>query len=161
MEIGEPPLVKTAANVFREMCYNYRDSITAGIICAGWDKREGGQVYSIPLGGMLVRQPCSIGGSGSSYVYGYVDSNFKMGMTKEECIEFTKNSESDFLFLIIRILIKKFAFQLSPWLWLATALAVALFDLVLSPTTASSEKSSLAKTYLDITRAETFFYIKK
>ena len=51
------------------------------------------QVYSIPLGGMCVRQPFSIGGSGSTYVYGVVDKTFKEGMTKEECIEFTKSSE--------------------------------------------------------------------
>lgn len=44
MENNEPPLVNTAANVFREMCYNYRDQMMAGIICAGWDKRKGGQV---------------------------------------------------------------------------------------------------------------------
>ena len=42
--MGEQPLVKTVANVFREVCYGNRDSLTAGIICAGWDKREGGQV---------------------------------------------------------------------------------------------------------------------
>jgi 20S proteasome subunit beta 1 len=44
IELGEPPLVETAANVFRELCYNYRDSLTAGVIIAGWDKRKGGQV---------------------------------------------------------------------------------------------------------------------
>jgi 20S proteasome subunit beta 1 len=92
MELGEAPLVKTAANVFREMCYNYRDQMTAGIICAGWDKRHGGQVFSIPLGGMLVRQPVAIGGSGSTYVYGYVDSQFKPGMNKEECVSFVANT---------------------------------------------------------------------
>jgi 20S proteasome subunit beta 1 len=92
MENNEPPLVNTAANVFREMCYNYRDQMMAGIICAGWDKRKGGQVYSIPLGGMLVRQPVAIGGSGSTYVYGYVDANFKIGMQKEECVKFVTNT---------------------------------------------------------------------
>ncbi|KAJ7393230.1 Proteasome subunit beta type-6 [Desmophyllum pertusum] len=46
---------------FREICYSNRDQLTAGIICAGWDKREGGQVFSIPLGGMCVRQPFAIG----------------------------------------------------------------------------------------------------
>lgn len=44
-ELDEPPMVKTAAHLFRRYCYKYRDSRTAGIICAGWDKREGGQVY--------------------------------------------------------------------------------------------------------------------
>ena len=44
VELDEPPLVKTAANFFRAFCYRYRDSQIAGIICAGWDKRNGGQV---------------------------------------------------------------------------------------------------------------------
>lgn len=44
IEMGEQPLVKTVANVFREICYANRDQLTAGIICAGWDKRQGGQV---------------------------------------------------------------------------------------------------------------------
>ncbi|XP_071451234.1 proteasome subunit beta type-6 [Hetaerina americana] len=92
IELGEPPLVATAANVFRELCYNYRDTLTAGIIVAGWDKRKGGQVYSVPIGGMCMRQPISIGGSGSTYVYGYVDANFKPNMTKKECVQFVTNT---------------------------------------------------------------------
>lgn len=47
MEMGKEPDVKTAANVFRELCYNYRDSLTAGIIVAGWDSSSGGQVWSL------------------------------------------------------------------------------------------------------------------
>ncbi|CAH1773988.1 unnamed protein product [Owenia fusiformis] len=92
MELGEEPLVKTAATTFKELCYSYRDSLSAGIICAGWDKKLGGQVYSIPIGGMLVRQPFSIGGSGSTYVYGHVDATFKEGMTRDECIKFVSNT---------------------------------------------------------------------
>ena len=30
-------------------------------------------------------------GSGSTYVYGYCDSHFKKGMSKKECVQFTKN----------------------------------------------------------------------
>ncbi|XP_015513068.1 proteasome subunit beta type-6 [Neodiprion virginianus] len=94
MELGEPPLVETSANVFRELCYNYRDSLMAGILVAGWDRRKGGQVYSIPLGGMCVRQPIAIGGSGSSYVYGYVDAHYKPNMTKDQTIELVSNTLS-------------------------------------------------------------------
>jgi len=92
LEIGEEPLVKTAAKIFQDLCYNYRDSMSAGIICAGWDRKCGGQVYCIPLGGMCIRQPITIGGSGSTYIYGYVDASFKENMTKDECLEFTKNA---------------------------------------------------------------------
>lgn len=45
------------------------------------------------MGGMLVRQPVSVGGSGSSYIYGFVDSNYRTGMTKEECLAFTAKGE--------------------------------------------------------------------
>lgn len=87
------PLVETAANVFRELCYNYRDSLMAGILVAGWDSRKGGQVYSIPLGGMCVRQPISIGGSGSTYVYGYMDAQYKPNMSRDECVKLVENSK--------------------------------------------------------------------
>ncbi|KAG9338999.1 hypothetical protein JZ751_024397 [Albula glossodonta] len=74
--------------------HRYREELMAGIIVAGWDKRRGGQVYTVPMGGMLVRQPVSVGGSGSSYIYGFMDSNYKPGMSKEECLRFTAQGES-------------------------------------------------------------------
>lgn len=43
---------------------------------------------------MCVRQPCSIGGSGSSYVYGYVDANFKEGMSQKDAVAFVTNTLS-------------------------------------------------------------------
>lgn len=95
MELGELPLVETGAALFRELCYSYRDSLLAGMLIAGWDKRKGGQVYSVPIGGMCVRQPVSIGGSGSSYVYGYVDANYKPKMEKEDCVSFVTNGMHD------------------------------------------------------------------
>ena len=58
------------------------------------------QVYSVPIGGMCVRQPVSIGGSGSTYVYGYVDATFKEKMTKEACMEFCTNSKFFYFHLI-------------------------------------------------------------
>jgi len=92
VQMGELPSVKKAAEIFRSYCYDYRDQLTAGIIVAGWDPKVGGQVYTIPLGGMLVRQPFSIGGSGSTYIYGHVDATFKKNMTREECVKFCSNS---------------------------------------------------------------------
>jgi 20S proteasome subunit beta 1 len=87
-ETGEPPQVLSAAFNFQNLCYNYRDQVSAGIIVGGYDDHLGGQVYSIPIGGMLMRQDVAIGGSGSSYIYGFVDSNFRVGMTEEECLLF-------------------------------------------------------------------------
>ncbi|CAL8377239.1 unnamed protein product [Boreogadus saida] len=94
IELDELPKVETAANLFKASCYRYREELTAGIIVAGWDKRRGGQVYSVPIGGMCVRQQVSIGGSGSSYIYGFMDANYKPGMTKEQCMELVTNAVS-------------------------------------------------------------------
>jgi len=84
------PRVNTAATLFQEYCYQYRDQFSAGILCCGYDEVDGGQVYSIPLGGMKIRQSVSIGGSGSTWIYGLVDQQYKKGMNKQECIDFVK-----------------------------------------------------------------------
>ncbi|XP_032441943.1 proteasome subunit beta type-6-like [Xiphophorus hellerii] len=52
VELDEPPLVETAANLFRASCYRYREELMAGILVAGWDRRKGGQVYCVPIGGI-------------------------------------------------------------------------------------------------------------
>ncbi|KAG5463274.1 MAG: hypothetical protein BJ554DRAFT_562, partial [Olpidium bornovanus] len=63
------------------------DKLSAGIIAAGWDKFDGGSVYSVPLGGSLHRQPFAIGGSGSTYIYGFCDAAYKENMNYDECSE--------------------------------------------------------------------------
>ncbi|XP_051009519.1 proteasome subunit beta type-9 [Acomys russatus] len=91
LELEELPLVLAAANVVRNISYKYREDLSAHLMVAGWDERDGGQVYST-MGGMLIRQPFAIGGSGSTYIYGYVDAAYKPGMTPEECRRFTTNA---------------------------------------------------------------------
>jgi len=92
IETGEEPTVQVAANICRDLCYQYKNSFMAGLIIAGWDKKKGGQVFVIPLGGTLAEQEWTIGGSGSTFIYGYCDENFRDGMTKEEATDFCRNS---------------------------------------------------------------------
>ncbi|EZF12075.1 proteasome component PRE3 [Trichophyton rubrum D6] len=89
---GRQPTTQTAAALFQELCYDNKDALSAGIIIAGYDERHGGQVYSIPLGGSLHKQPYAIGGSGSTYIYGYCDANWRENMDEAEGVEFVKNS---------------------------------------------------------------------
>src|SRR5687767_2555587 len=96
---GENPTVQIASSLFQELCYQNKDALTASIIIAGWDKYEGGAVYCIPLGGSLHKQPFAIGGSGSTYIYGYCDSAYKENMTQEEAIQFVRNGNFNLLFL--------------------------------------------------------------
>lgn len=91
---GEPPSVRVAAAYVQELCYQNKDQLMAGIIVAGWDEYNGGSVYSVPLGGSLHRQGFAIGGSGSSYIYGFCDSVYEHAMSQEDCINFTKKAIS-------------------------------------------------------------------
>ena len=92
-ELNRLPRVATCANLMKSICYNNKDRLSAGLICGGWDPYEGGQIYEIPLGGTLVRQKFAIGGSGSTYIFGLVDSLYRDNMTREECKEFVKKSK--------------------------------------------------------------------
>uniref|UniRef100_A0A7S1GEB0 Proteasome subunit beta n=1 Tax=Bicosoecida sp. CB-2014 TaxID=1486930 RepID=A0A7S1GEB0_9STRA len=89
---GRLPSVKTASHLFRQICYGNKDALMAGIIVAGWDEKEGGQVYSIPLGGTCIRAPYAVGGSGSTYIYGWIDGAYRAGMSKDECLDFVRNA---------------------------------------------------------------------
>lgn len=91
----EKPTTNVVANIFQEICYNNKDNLTAGIICAGYDEKVGGSVYSIPLGGSLHEQEYAIAGSGSGFVYGWCNENFKPNMTKDETVKFIKTALSE------------------------------------------------------------------
>lgn len=82
-----------AAAEIQNYCFNYRDQLLAGIIVAGWDKQKGGQVYQVPLGGMCIRRDYAIGGSGSSYVHGFIREFFRPGMSRNETVEFVKKGK--------------------------------------------------------------------
>lgn len=90
--IRKPTEVHRAACEVRNYCYKNRQHMIAGIIVAGWDAKCGGQVYDIPLGGMMTRSSCAVGGSGSPYIRGYVRQNYKPGMAVDKCIEFVKTA---------------------------------------------------------------------
>lgn len=50
------------------------------------------QVYAT-LSGLLTSQPFAIGGSGSFYINGFVDAEYRKNMTKRECQEFVVNGK--------------------------------------------------------------------
>jgi len=92
---SEQPSVRCAATLFRRICYQNREALMAGIIVAGFDVATGaGSVYNVPLGGSIHKQPFAIGGSGSSYIYGYCDAHYKHGMQAHECEAFVVDAVS-------------------------------------------------------------------
>ncbi|MCB0370921.1 MAG: hypothetical protein KDD45_16235 [Bdellovibrionales bacterium] len=80
-EQGKLPHVKTAARMLQKR--NYEKGLETGYIIAGWDPYDGPQVYSINLGGACLLRDYALGGSGSGFIYGYVDANYKKGMSFE------------------------------------------------------------------------------
>lgn len=81
---GRQPTVKTAAHLMRRLIYENKDSLSAGVIVAGWDPVHGGSVYNIALGGTCLEMPFATGGSGSIFIAGLLDSQFRKDMPMEE-----------------------------------------------------------------------------
>jgi len=94
LETGRPPRVRTAAHLMRKLCYENKDSLMAGLIVAGWDPVDGYSVYSIPLGGTCLKVPFALSGSGSSYIYGLVDSEYREDLTAQEARVLVKKAIS-------------------------------------------------------------------
>lgn len=91
-EFDKEPVAHTAAALFRELAYNNKNNLTAGIIVAGWDPKTQGEIYSIPLGGSMHKQDYAIAGSGSTYIYGLCNKHWRPDFSKEEAIDFVKMS---------------------------------------------------------------------
>ena len=83
VEQGHGPSVRQAATLISRICYENKDALMAGMIVAGVDT-TGSHVFSIPLGGSLHAAPYAIGGSGSTYIYGYCDMTYREDMNGEQ-----------------------------------------------------------------------------
>ena len=44
------------------------------------------------MGGTTMRLPFTMSGSGSAFIYGWCDANYKENMTKQEALEFVKTA---------------------------------------------------------------------
>ncbi|ABW98102.1 prsB1 (nucleomorph) [Hemiselmis andersenii] len=82
-----PPKVQNLAQIFREYCYK-ENTVNAGFICAGWDCFRGGQIYSITQGGYVFNQSIILMGSGSIFIQGFCDANFKLKMNETQSKNF-------------------------------------------------------------------------
>jgi 20S proteasome subunit beta 1 len=55
---------------------------------AGWDETEGPQVYTVGSGGTVTNQKFAMAGSGSYVIHGFVDTNFRENMTRQQAEDF-------------------------------------------------------------------------
>jgi 20S proteasome subunit beta 1 len=78
----------------QRLCYENKDNLMAGVIVAGWDPVDGGSVYSIPLGGTCLKVPFALSGSGSTYIYGLVDSEYNDSLSLQDARTLVKKAIS-------------------------------------------------------------------
>ena len=90
-ELGNYPPVKSAASIMREIIFNNRNSLSASMICSGWDPYNGFQIYAVNQTGFKNEGDYAVGGSGSVFITGFMDANFKTGMTRAAAKEFLKS----------------------------------------------------------------------
>lgn len=83
-----PSVHKTARLVKRIIYENER--LLAAMIIAGYDGSS--RVYKINACGTITEDDIIIGGSGSAYIYGFCDREYRPGMTKEEGISFARTA---------------------------------------------------------------------
>jgi proteasome beta subunit len=73
--------VKSAARLCSNVLFNQRYfPYYVQIIVAGYDDKEGGQIYNIDLFGSMTSEKFISTGSGSPVAYGYLESEFKEGL---------------------------------------------------------------------------------
>jgi hypothetical protein len=72
----------------KNVLFEYKDQLLAGMIVAGWDAADGPSVFSVPLGGSIMRQKYALGGSGSTYILSHCDDEYRDDMSRSETQQF-------------------------------------------------------------------------
>ncbi|KAJ4457851.1 putative Proteasome subunit beta type-6 [Paratrimastix pyriformis] len=93
LELDNRCSVYTAAHMLGDLAYQYKEQMQTSFLVAGVDS-TGPHIFCVPLGSPVIEEPWSIGGSGSSYIYGHCDATYRENMTQDECIQFVTNALS-------------------------------------------------------------------
>lgn len=93
-ELGSLPPVESAANIMRSIIYSNAGSLSASMICSGWDPYKGYQIYSVNQTGFHQEGDYALSGSGSTFIWGYFDANYRNNFTLEEAKEFITSAIS-------------------------------------------------------------------
>jgi proteasome beta subunit len=89
----EPMPVKSAARLCSNILFNNRYfPYYVQIIMGGFTDKEGGRIYNIDLFGSLTTEKFISTGSGSPVAYGYLESEFKEGMSVNEAYKTAMNA---------------------------------------------------------------------
>ena len=87
---GKRPSVEKTARMIKKLIYENQKVLTAGIIVAGYD--ESPRIFNIKVCGTIIEGNVALGGSGSAYVYGFVDEAYKPDMSLEAGLDFARKT---------------------------------------------------------------------
>ena len=83
MERNGPLDVRTVARIANQINYQNKGAnqglgLSAYMIIGGWDEKHGAQVYSCTAGGNMIQNKWTTDGSGSTFIWGFMDEGFKV-----------------------------------------------------------------------------------
>ncbi|MEW5300557.1 MAG: hypothetical protein WDW36_003482 [Sanguina aurantia] len=87
-ELGKPPSVRTVAKLVQTMNYQNKDNLVGALVIGGYDEERGGQVFGCPIGGTLVKEAWAIDGSGSTFIWGFCDAEYRDDFTRAQAEAF-------------------------------------------------------------------------
>lgn len=89
---GERPSVAAASRILGNILYRYRGyGLSMGTMVAGWD-HTGPHLFYMDNDGTRVEGKLFSVGSGSTYAYSVLDSNYRLDLTKAEAVELGKKA---------------------------------------------------------------------
>lgn len=79
--------IRKAANILGNIIYENKDYLRASLILGGHDN-NGFEIYKIAIDGTIIPSDCAVAGSGSAFIYGYVDTYWKPNMELKDALDF-------------------------------------------------------------------------
>lgn len=85
--------VAAASKILSDLTYNYKGAgLSMGTMVCGYTKKEGPSIYYVDSDGTRLKGDLFCVGSGQTFAYGVLDSNYKWDLTVEEALYLGKRS---------------------------------------------------------------------
>jgi 20S proteasome subunit beta 5 len=93
LQEGKRISVAAASKCLANMVYQYKGrGLSMGTMVAGWDEHSGPELFYVDDEGTRLHGNMFSAGSGSTYAYGVLDTNYNYDMTIEEAVQLGKRA---------------------------------------------------------------------
>ena len=80
------PSIEKIVNMASGIIYKYKEVLSAAFIMGGYD--DGFKLFKISVDGVVIPTEIALSGSGSAFIYGYMDRMYKPNMEFKEALDF-------------------------------------------------------------------------